>query len=242
MANNKDMDGVPRPTDLELAEAADWDRGCACDPVRNDFIVPFLVRLIDKERPRSVLDVGAGTGHIPRNVDRHLSYRPEWTLVDKNRARLSLALQQKPDAMTVTACDTDIRDIGANRDQFDLSLLIFTLLECLDCKSIVNSVSNLTKNNGLLLIVLPDVWLDILNEKSIAEVCKEIIKGPVGISKIDKFTNTAYPFFAFRLEYIIEIVLKVGFFLEHLVRGGPSDGTYILVFRKADASSNGALA
>jgi ubiquinone/menaquinone biosynthesis C-methylase UbiE len=83
----------------EDEKAERWEIGCRNDPVRNDFLIPNLIRVIDALKPDRILDIGAGTGYIPRLVDDGLSYRAVWTLIDINSSRLEVSRKLQSDRM-----------------------------------------------------------------------------------------------------------------------------------------------
>jgi predicted O-methyltransferase YrrM len=101
------------------SEALDWELGSKGDPIRNNFVVPHLVNLFNRTKPDTILDVGAATGYIARQVDVQLSYRANWTLVDQNEARVALAHKLKPVDMRASVLFCDFLSIYISRSSLE---------------------------------------------------------------------------------------------------------------------------
>lgn len=224
-------------TNLTIAgddAARDWDDGCGRDTVRNEFLIPRIASFANRYRPAHIMDVGAGTGYIARNVDTRLSYRPRWTLIDTDRSRLDVALAQRPDRM---AADIVIEDLlhpasKYSRPDGDCVLMLFTLLEMIDIPEAIRKVASLVSPGGYLLIALPDVWRDIVDLPGCAlTTAAKFLTEMVSIDKIDGFTKDKYPFNAIRIEAVIAAHLKAGFTLIGLDRSEVGKGTYLLTFK-----------
>lgn len=236
------MHQVALESEQVCSEAVRWDEGCRSDAIRNQFLIPFLVRLFAEQRPSTILDIGTGTGHIPRSVDIALPFRARWTLVDINEERLRLARLLKPLEMQMMAYNADITALAVTDEKHQAVMLTFTLLESDDCEGMIASAAALTATGGLLMIAVPDVWRDILDPAQEFEpLGGQFIKGYVQLSKIDKFTGDPYPFNAIRTETLISSVLKRSFALEQLEQGGPDGEVYLLIFRKLDAAGAGTF-
>ncbi len=234
------MHQVALESEQVCLEAVRWDDGCRSDAVRNQFLIPFLTKLFVERRPSTIMDIGTGTGYIPRSVDIALPFRAYWTLIDINEDRLRLARVLKPVEMQLNACNADINVLAATSEQHQAVMLTFTLLESDNCEGMIDSAAALTAPGGLLIIAVPDVWRDIVDPaQELASVAGQFIKGLVQLSKIDKFTGDPYPFNAVRTETLISSVLKRSFALEQLEQGGPNGEVYLLVFRKLDAANSG---
>ena len=236
------MHQVALGSESACSEAVRWDDGCRSDSVRNQFLIPFLVTLFAEQRPSTILDIGTGTGHIPRSVDVALPFRAQWTLIDINEERLRLARLLKPLEMQLDANNADINALAATGEKYEAVMLTFTLLESSDYEGMIASAAALTANSGLLIIAIPDVWRDILDPaQEFATLGSEFIEGFVQLSKIDKFTGDPYPFNAMRTEKLISTVLKRSFVLEQLEQGGPGGEVHLLIFRKAEDTSTGTV-
>lgn len=214
------------------AEAAAWERGCKADAIRNEFLIPAITRQFQEDKPNRILDIGTGTGYIPRMVDVALTYRPHWTLVDLNPSRMALALTLKPESMNLEAVAGDALIRIGSFAPFDAALLTFTLLEFRELNAILGQVSNVIHAGGVLILALPDLWRDVLSEQGNVSNANSLLDGAVEIPKTDKFTGTAYPFFGRRIEHVIAHVLRLKFCLERLEQGGPNDEVFLLLFRK----------
>lgn len=215
-------------------EANRWEEGCRSDAVRNEFIAPNLSRLLDFYRPATILDIGTGTGYVPRLVDSQLSYRPTWTLLDIDTFRLAIAEQLKGSDMQAVTIAADIFDYQLSAP-FSAALVTFTLLE-IDIDRIIGLLPALVSDGGLLLLSLPDAWRDVLRHGEAApDSVHEFILGRTSVPKIDKFTQESYPFQAVRLEHLISKVLASGFRLFELIESeGDQARTYILAFQRRE--------
>lgn len=220
------------PTGKSEAALA-WDDGCRADPIRNQFLVPKLIALLTQERPATILDVGTGTGYIPRQLDGFLEHRPEWTLVDTDPERMEVAAQRKPPRMRMQDIVGSIDTLNLPPEAYETVLLTFTLLESENPAAMLAITASLVAESGLFIIAVPDGWQDILtaSDGSLA-LCRRFLNETVELPKIDKFTGSPYPFFAMRIETLIATVLRNQCVLEALEQGGPQGEVYMLVFRK----------
>ena len=218
------------------SEAERWERGCKQDKVRNRFVVPRLAQQLDRYKPDSILDIGTGTGYVPRVVDAGLTYRPRWTLLDIDHDRLALATQLCRAEMLAETVEANVLD-HRFQQPFDAVLATFTLLEIEDVDRLIAILPTLVQPAGLLLVTLPDAWHDVLEqtvnrEKRVAE----FLVGRTSVPKIDKFTLAAYPFKAVRIEHLISRILESGFSLSELAEAGDAQGNvYLLAFLRQDS-------
>lgn len=219
--------------ELAASEAERWEQGCQSDVVRNGFIAPNLGRILETHKPHTILDIGTGTGYVPRIVDQQLSYRPAWTLIDLNRSRLALAERLKGSTMQMATIAADVLEHRFNTP-FDAVLITFTMLEIVDADRLIDRLPTIVGEEGLLLLSIPDTWRDVLSY-SVDEpgAVTAFLAGTASVPKIDKFTGDSYPFRAMRIEYLISQVLTAGFELFELAESNSNDtGTYILAFRR----------
>lgn len=219
--------------DSDDGEAQAWEKGCANDTIRNDFIIPHLAELVESERPSRILDLGTGTAYILRKVDEKLSYRPEWFALDHSDERLKLAQALKrPDMnlrLILSSIDTDMCKFAP----IDLVSIIFTLLELPDPFFVISSISVMLRPGSILVIVVPDVWRDAFQMNGqTSGSANALLEGGIDLAKIDKFTGQPYPFHARRIEHLIASVLDRSFALEALKQGGKSGEVFLMVFRK----------
>ena len=217
------------------ADAADWEDGCANDEIRNRFIVPQLSRLIDRRRPSRILDLGAATGYIARSVDRNLTYRPHWIIVDCDNGRLALAHELCREGIVCTIIASDLKKLDAEKvlAPVDLIVLSFTLLEFEDKESVISLLPSLTVVGGFVFIVMPDPWEEVLqaHEPSL-EYARALISGSLSLAKTDRFTGSVYPFYVARLETLISLMIVQGFALVDLDRGGDRGQVFALTFQR----------
>jgi ubiquinone/menaquinone biosynthesis C-methylase UbiE len=224
----------------ESLEAANWERGCRRDRMRNDFLIPSVARVVEAVKPASILDVGCGTGYVARAVDKLLVHRPSWTLLDQNQARLNVAMAEKQTSMAAEIICVDV-DSFQPAKPYGAVFLTFTLLEFDHHAGVLAHLAALTGDEGIFVIALPDVWRDVLEfDKQDPKTAAKFLQGSVTLSKVDKFTGLAYPFHAHRIEQVIARILRLGFALELLEQGGARGEAFLLVFRKLRVSDQHA--
>lgn len=216
------------------SDAENWDTGSQNDIVRNDFVIPRVADFLNTYQPATILDVGAATGYIARKVDGRLNYKPNWVLFDHCAPYLKFALEHLPKGMLAKAIQGDFLDLPVSFGQYEALLLSFTLLEVSDIDRAVNAISANCKNDGVVIIVLPDAWNDVLAAShDDPDIAKLFLANTVEIQKIDKFTGTKYPFNARRLELWVHKIMLSGFTLDRFEIGNFDNGnTYIMVFQK----------
>lgn len=216
------------------SEAQRWEEGSRSDPIRNDFVIPILARWIEADRPVTILDIGAGTGYIARQIDIRLRFRPAWTLVDLNRERPDLAERCRPADMVLERLVGNVFDWPWEVGRFEAVLITFTLLEIADINRLCGLISKHMPEGALLAVTMPDAWVDVVEHSSRdPDVVRRYVDGPVEIPKVDKFTGERYPFRTTRMEDLLGRVLKAGFSLTDLEHGrlGPQSA-FVLGFRR----------
>lgn len=216
-----------------LSNAEKWDLGCQADHVRNGFVIPELVRILSKVRPATILDVGAGTGYVAREINHQLDYLPSWTLVDTDVERTTFAKSRASDLMVQEIIEKDIMSLPDGA-RYDAVLVTFTLLEIDDIETCVAKLRLLMKPEAVLAVALPDAWVDVIAQSpSDPTLIERFMVDRVSIPKNDKFTGTPYPFDAIRAEFLIGLVLRTGFALEEIKRSsGANAGVFMLTFRR----------
>ena len=201
--------------------------------MRNDFLIPNLTRHLALERPEQILDIGSGTAYVPRKIDDCLDYSPQWTLIDIDKARMAVALQNQPSSMQAQLVIADCLTHEFGR-KFDAAMAIFTILEFEDLSVFIARLPGLIRSGGLLLVCIPDAWADVIGHPSVGnETIHKFLEGQASLNKIDKFTNEAYPFQAVRIEILISRVLASGFSLIELTESeAEQTRAYLMAFRR----------
>lgn len=211
-----------------------WERGCRADPIRNELVIPTLIQMLAETQPRSILDVGCGTGYIAREVDRGLDFAPRWTLLDLDQARLSLAADNAPFGMNYELAQQNLFSLNADELSFDLVLAAFTLLEIPSPLHAVGHLSGLVRPGGQLIVVMPDCLNDVWASPISPQAKAEFVSGSAQVEKIDKFTGTPYPFNAVRTEFVIDAALRSGLRLAGLTISGSTEArVFFLRFERA---------
>ena len=216
------------------SEAERWEFGSRRDPIRNEFVVPVLVKLLEQSRPQTILDIGPGTGYVARKIDDLLSFRPSWTLVDLAEERLKLAEANSSNQMKLECLTGNVFEWPWEVGRFEAVLITFTLLEIEDVDRLCGLISEHTTDGALLAVTMPDAWVDVLEHAdSDPEIIKKYVEGPVEIPKLDKFTGEEYPFRATRIEDLLSRILKGGFNLVQLDHGRIANhSAFVLGFRR----------
>lgn len=216
-----------------LSAAEKWERGCQSDVVRNEFVIPELTRIIAAARPATILDVGAGTGYIAREINHRLDYAPLWTLIDCDPERVAVAKSYSSDLMIQEVLQDDVMSL-ADTPKFAAIMVTFTLLEIADVDKCVAKLRRLMTPSAILSVVLPDAWVDVLKHApSDPTLISRFITERVAIPKNDKFTGKPYPFEAIRTEFLINLVLETGFVLVEIRNSSTAAaGVFMLTFRR----------
>ncbi|MEO9601173.1 class I SAM-dependent methyltransferase [Parasphingorhabdus sp.] len=217
-----------------------WENGSNIDPIRTSFIIPFVRDYLNKELVSSIVDVGAATGHLSREIDRGLSHEAFWTLVDSNQRRLDHAEKLKPNDMQQKIICGDVLEAILDNAHFEAVLVSFSLLELGTSPSVIKKICSLCTSDGSLILIVPDVWQDILAEAielGSSNIVSEFLDNPITLDKVDRFTGEEYPFIADRLERIIDCVMQMGFSLKVFTeRSIGSKRVYGLIFRNQKAN------
>jgi trans-aconitate methyltransferase len=214
-------------------EALNWEQGCRTDQVRNRFIIPAIIKHFNALRPARILDIGCGTGYVPRTIDAGLSYRPHWTLLDINEARLKLSDALCPDAMQHSTMCCDVTAYAAD-SPFDAATLTYTMMEIPEPQSCLSALAMALSDGASLFVALPDSWEDVAQLLPDEVPLRSMIGGRVELPKTSKFTGTSYPFWAIRVELAVELTLRAGFVLTDIVRSvGCSPSAYLLQFTRS---------
>ncbi|MFT7359319.1 class I SAM-dependent methyltransferase [Parasphingorhabdus sp.] len=223
-----------------MDDVLDWENGSRTDPIRTEFVIPFVSEYLNKHRSASIVDIGAATGHLSREISRRLSYDASWTLVDSSQRRLDYAAKHKPETMKQKIICSDVLDAIFDDARFEAVLVSFSLLELGTSQNVMLKLSSLCTSGGSLILIVPDVWQDILAQSiecGSTDIVSNFLNNPVNLTKVDRFTGVEYPFFADRLERIIDCVMQMEFsltvFTEHLTG---SKRVYGLIFKNQTAN------
>lgn len=192
-----------------------WEAGCAADRVRNELIIPHLEALLRKTQPRTVAEVGPGTGYVTRALaSADWASATHWVLIDRDDELLAFAAASMPVKSSVT---TLCHDLTAPLDGLlastgaDCAFLVFTLLEFPMTETVARNCAELLKPGGELLVYIPDVMRDVITEETVrAGALAEYVEGHAALHKTDRFTGRAYAFHANRVEHLLRDLLSAG--------------------------------
>jgi len=234
-----DLDCEMRVFQLYIVEkmkssAEKWDDGCKTNDVRNVFVIPKMIQLINELKPSRVLDIGTGTGYMAKCIDEKIEVDVEWTLIDQDADRIDFVNKNLPASVNFQALTTNFITDDVTRHRFDLVLLLFTLLELNLEVGLFSKIQRQTSDNGVVVITMPNILEDVL-KAAVEEpsLLTDFAEGRCVLGKIDKFTGEAYPFKAHRFEDIVQLMLHSGFSLEKLYSYNQVEKeTFMFVFKK----------
>jgi SAM-dependent methyltransferase len=197
-----------------------WEKGCESDPVRNGFVVPFLSRTIEAMRPKSVVDIGCGTGYMTRKLASLAGFAAEWKLLDCDDAMLRFAEAKCEHIGSVSFHKADLLVPGAHRNigKSHFGFVAYSLLDIPLNPVVAANLSGLISASGAMVLFLPDVLEDVIQAATAdGTLLREYLGGRCSIAKEDKFTHSNVLFEANRIEHVITSILATGFCLTELL-------------------------
>lgn len=227
---------IEETIDSEADSAERWENGCNSDRVRNEFIVPHVSDILNRECSKVVLDIGSGTGYCTRKIASKIRPDAEWTLLDGNSQRLNLSKKEWPQLITESHVADLFPSETLSHKKFNAILVIFTLLEIENVDFFIENMINILESKGIIIVATPDVLVDVVN--SAENNNRDLFSyqsGLVKLRKIDNFTQEPYPFFAHRFEHLVSSFIKRGVSLfEFQTFSLPLGETYLLAFRMGE--------
>lgn len=223
--------------DLTLAEK--WDEGCGECEIRNGFIIPALIELIARNRFPIIIDLGAGTGYIAREVSQNLQHQHEWILIDRAEDRCEFAATKCSSIPALRVTNDDIFEISPNKNPDTIYLFCNTALEMELSSERLDFLSQLAKSGAGIIVCIPDTLSDVLKDLdgSGSEDFESFRNGSVELEKFDDFTGEQYPFHAHRPIEIVHQFVQRGLSLTQLHRTTVSDGQYLFWFADTKAEN-----
>ncbi|MGI5269447.1 class I SAM-dependent methyltransferase [Nonomuraea sp. CA-218870] len=195
-----------------------WDDGCQSDERRNELVLPYLAGKIRDRNPRTVLDIGCGSGYISRILSRTFAdWVIDWILLDDKPDCVRYAVRGVELPARAREIVTDFREPLSSAIGADLAFVVFSLLEFPFTKQVAENLADCVTAGGDLVIVLPDVLEDLMAAQyQEINLLEQYVKGISCLQKQDKFTGTPYNFFAPRVEEVIAMLTCPAFSLESL--------------------------
>ena len=218
---------VERPPEL-------WDRGCAADGGRNEFVVPAIVEAAGKYDLSSVIDIGCGSGYIAREAARGTPRGIAWRLLDYAPEMLAFARGRCVDTANTEFILHDLRLESRHLPRSQLGYVAYTFLDFPLDDGIARNVAGLIAAGGLLLVFMPDVLEDVIEAAALnPAVLDDYRAGHCSLEKVDKFTAKNVLFEANRVEDVIRRFLRAGLTLTELTTHRSEKGKfhYMLTFR-----------
>ena len=211
-----------------------WHKGCEVDIIRNDFIIPLIVRLVDENRYLNLLDVGSSTGYISQKVKEECSPDLQVDLVDRLKENLSFA-RKIPILKNSIFYNTDyFKSNNKITKTYDIIVLSNVLLE-VDLSDInVELLKDNLSVGGVLVVSHPDTLLDLfqsvpnISDATLSDYTLSCVK----LDKVDKFTGRPYPFVAHRVSTLVERFVSAGLKLCRFERAPGDMGHMCLVFER----------
>lgn len=215
-----------------------WEAGCLTDDARNAFVLPYLRKLLRERVIAHVLDLGCGTGYVSRALVQDPG-APEmsWTLLDQDKRALEYARSRWPPSQPAQFLECDVAALGGYDGQkADLVIICYSMLEFVSLKQSMQGISHLCGNNATAVIFMPDCLEDVLAAlRTDPTALSRYLAGDCSLNKFNSFLSRSLPFFAHRVENIIETMLETGWSLRHLGSFVSSSGKrhYCLEFGRA---------
>lgn len=213
-----------------------WDAGCASDPVRNDVVLPHLLASIQAARASRVIDLGSGTGYLTRKLaEQARTAQIYWVLLDSNPGLLDLAAKSTRPNSHTSALQFDLTESHSAfpSPSADFAFAAFTFLEFPLTSVVAHNCAGLLCSKGKLLVYLPDTLVDVTQAGK--DALSDYVSGDCMIAKLDHFTGAKDPFFATRIEHLLNVFLTASFrltALDILPRTDRAENIYCCCFEK----------
>lgn len=218
-----------------------WERGCAADPVRNDVVLPHLVTSLAAAGPRTVIDLGSGTGYITRSLTAEpWAASVDWILLDSNPELLDIATASIDPDHTVIDCRYDLTGPPCPSPcEAEAAFAVFTFLEFPITQTLARNCADLLLPGGVLLVYLPDILADVL---AVADrgALSDLLDGTCVIEKPDHFTGALDAFHATRTELLLSVFLGAHFRLlglDVLARNDRRESIFCFRFERLTAAT-----
>ena len=182
-----------------------------------------------------ILDVGASTGYVSREIDSRLAYDAKWVLLDKSNAALRFAKGVSGSNLDATyKVSTFVEYSPAS--MFDAIIFSFTMLEIADTHETLVHALHLLSLHGVVIVVLPDCLSDVIQySRNIASYTplQEFVDADLNLPKVDPFTGESYPFSAKRVTRFLSEAMSSGLAMIELFRDGEGGrGVFVVVFER----------
>lgn len=198
---------------LDNGKPEDWHVGCATDKPRNEFIIPSIVRQINKYNSNCVGFLGCATGYIPQKVSENCSV-DNFELIDIDVQRLEFSKKLDYNKTRVRFFSKPLEQL-TGEISVDMLIISNTLLEFKPDVLFYSSLNKVLSKNAKVIIYLPDILKDVVDEyvggKRLA--LEQFIDGIREVEKLDKFTLVKTNFYAHRLIILVGNFLTAGFHL-----------------------------
>jgi trans-aconitate methyltransferase len=184
-------------------DPAVWEAGCAKDGVRNRFVVPTIVDIVNRARFSRLLDVGCGTGYVSRRVSGLVPAQVSFTLLDRDPGMVDFAAATFPAGIDATFIAAELQDfVLCSTDAFDVCFSAYAVLEFPEIELSLSSLRGLVPI-GKIILFIPDTNEDILSHYLLHDVKKYRSSVDHVLKRVDRFTRSEQIYIARQpLEYV----------------------------------------
>ena len=219
---------------MNLDEAKKWDDGCCTCDIRNGFIIPEIAAMLNRQQVTSIVDLGAGTGYIARQIYSLLEHPHTWLLIDKSEARCQVAKAKVGSNADISIRCADIFETDSVGGPETIYIFCNTALEMKLTGDRLDHLAGLARRSLGMLVSIPDTLSDVLKDTQVEDGFAKFKEGTVELSKTDDFTGDFYPFHAHRPIEIVFQFLQRGLCLSAIRRTDQDDGQYLFLFSASD--------
>lgn len=211
-----------------------WHVGCESDPIRNDFILPAIHKIVDEIPNCRLVDIGASTGFIVEKLITNGAKFSEILIVEKCESRLNYAKSVLGGSIVRFLHSDVLSDPPPKINDFDVVLLCNLMVEIEVIDDMARRISQFVRPGGKLVVAHPDTLVDLVAHYprlTVGDV-SAYTGGRVKLDKTDKFTGTPYPFFAHRISSVIRAFCVSGLSLTDFERFEGGSAYVLLVFER----------
>ncbi len=209
-----------------------WHSYVKKDLIRNQFVIPYIVEIVNKFEIKSVIDIGSGSGYVAAEVSRLLDKNISILCIDKSGRNINFSKTIYKNINGLSFEKGSFEDIII-KDTFDLSLLVFTLVDFKINNSFIEKIALHTTSNGYSLIVIPDFLSDILEMNSLNLLVSYLNNSSVELGNKEICHKFSIPFVANKTEKIVEFMYSNNFTLVDFknIKYKKDKRFYILLFK-----------
>ena len=209
-----------------------WHYYVKKDLIRNQFVIPYIIELINRFEIKKVIDIGSGSGYVAAEVSRLVENKITLFCIDKSGRNINFSKKTYDNVNGLTFVKGSFENLII-KDIYDLSLVVFTFVDFKINNSFIKKISLHTSNNGYSLIVIPDFLSDILEMNDRDLLISYLNNSSVELGNKEICRKFSIPFVANKTEKIIELMYLNNFTLIDFknIKYKSDKRFYILLFR-----------